>query len=288
MHQFKCMHTPRTRTGTKGGRGTNDSGQIAFLQDVLPRLGLDWAGFRRVRGQVCKRISRRVRALGLADLRSYRGRLDEDANEWAVLDGLCRVTISRFYRDRAVFDRLRERELPRLARRALGEGRALRCWSAGCASGEEAYSLALALRLGLSPPAPFSLVATDADSHLIERAQTALYHPATLRALPAAWRERAFVAEGDQMRLLPDYREGIELARADIRREMPKGPFDLVLCRNLAFTYFAQPLREKVLTQIAERTLGGGLLVIGAHETLPTIQGWRRETPLPIYEKIER
>src|SRR6185295_20147796 len=117
---------------------------VELLQWALPRLGKRWQGFRNVRGQVCKRIARRARELGLADLEAYRAHLEAHDDEWPVLDALCRVTISRFYRDRAVFDRLRLEILPAFAERAAARGESVvRAWSAGCASGEEPYTLAM-------------------------------------------------------------------------------------------------------------------------------------------------
>jgi chemotaxis protein methyltransferase CheR len=83
-----------------------DAECVALLRWALPRLGLRWPGFRKVRRQVCKRITRRIRELGLADVTTYRERLESVPEEWPELDALCRITISRFYRDRAVFDHL--------------------------------------------------------------------------------------------------------------------------------------------------------------------------------------
>ena len=89
---------------TSGNDGSvKDAECIHFLQWSLPRLGLRWAGFRRVRGQVCKRLRRRLAVLGLRDLWDYRALLETDAAEWRQLDGLCRVSISRFYRDQEVW-----------------------------------------------------------------------------------------------------------------------------------------------------------------------------------------
>ena len=79
-----------------------DSECIGFLRWALPRLGLRWPGFRKVRRQVCKRIARRARELGLADVSGYRLPLDSHAPEWDALAALCTVSISRFYRDRGV------------------------------------------------------------------------------------------------------------------------------------------------------------------------------------------
>ena len=94
-----------------------------FLQWALPQLGLRWAGYRKVRHLVCKRVARRLRELGLAGLAEYRARVARDAAERERLRGLCRIPVSRFYRDRAVFDALRDVVLPGLARRAAGRAR---------------------------------------------------------------------------------------------------------------------------------------------------------------------
>ena len=86
----------------------NDADCVEFLQWALPRLRMRWAGFRKVRGQVCKRIGRRLKELGLGDIDAYRSYLDKHSEEWEILDGLCRITISRFHRDRKVFECLRD------------------------------------------------------------------------------------------------------------------------------------------------------------------------------------
>ena len=115
-----------------------DAECVAFLQWALPRLRLRWAGFRKVRRQVCRRIQRRMRELDLGDFAAYRTLLETHAEEWGTLDGMCRITISRFCRDKAVFEVLASTVLPELARRALSRDRAMvTVWSAGCGSGEE-------------------------------------------------------------------------------------------------------------------------------------------------------
>jgi chemotaxis protein methyltransferase CheR len=249
-----------------------DADCVAFLQWALPRLGLRWWGFRRVRKTPCKRIKRRMTALGLSDVAAYRAFVERHPAEWALLDALCRLPISRFFRDRAVFQRLGDEVLPELAARATGRGaRELRCWSAGCASGEEPYSLTILWQMRVQAAFPdlrFRMLATDADRGLLERAGRACYHAGSLKELPAAWRA-CFVESGPWCCLREPYRAGVELLEQDIREEMPDGPFDLVLCRNLVFTYFDETLSQLILHRIAERILPGGALVIGSHESLP-------------------
>jgi chemotaxis protein methyltransferase CheR len=260
-----------------------DADCVALLKWALPRLHLRWEGFRRVRGQVCKRIARRMGELGLDDIGEYRRRLEADPLEWRRFDSLCRVTISRFHRDRRVFEPLGEL----LARRpSAGEGQSLRVWSAGCASGEEPYTVAILFRRRLLPAAPGSrleLVATDIDPHLLERARAGCYAGGSLRELPEEWREDAFERVGDEWCIKGLYREGIEWRCEDIREQMPDGPFAVILCRNLVFTYFDDSLQRRLLEQILSRLEEGGLLILGAHETLPSDRLRRLEPGVPIY-----
>ncbi|MCK6459542.1 MAG: chemotaxis protein CheR [Planctomycetes bacterium] len=233
------------------------------MEDLLERLGYRPVGFRRVRRRVLRRIERRIRELGLADLDAYRRLVEEAPAERETLDGLLSITISKFYRDRALFDHLRRDVLPGLARR---HGR---CWSAGCASGEEPYTVAI-----LAPG--IEIVATDRDPLLLARAREGLYRASSLKDLPAEDRARAFDGEGGLFRLRAEYRANVRFRAMDVRREMPEGPFDLVFCRYVAFTYFGDALQRSVLEGIGERLAPGGLLAIGRHETLPPAPPFHR------------
>jgi chemotaxis protein methyltransferase CheR len=250
-----------------------DGDCVALLQWALPRLGLRWAGYRKVRARVCKRVARRMRELGLADPAHYRARLAAEPAEWRVLAALCAIPISRFYRDRELFDCLGAEVLPALAHAALARGAPrLECWSAGCASGEEPYTLALLWRERLAaqfPPLGLRVLGTDLDARLIERARAACYGPGSLAALPPGWRERAFEPRGRLLCLREPVRRDAEFARQDLLAELPAGRFDLVLCRNLAFTYFDEAGARRALERLAGRLRPGGALAIGLHERLP-------------------
>lgn len=245
---------------------------VAFLQWALPRLGLRWSGFRRVRGQVRKRLARRLEALGLPDLAAYRERLAGDPDEWHVLDALCRIPISRFWRDRSVFARLAGEVLPSLAREAAARGTPLACWSAGCAAGEEPYTLALIWDRLLAPALPgltLRVLATDVDPQVLERARRACYASSSLRELPPGWVDACFARVGDEVCLAAHLRNLVELRRADLRRDLPDEAFDVVLCRNVVFTYFDAAGQRAALPGLLERLRPGGVLVIGRRERLP-------------------
>lgn len=286
-----------------------DDDCVRFLQWALPRLGMRWPGFRKVRRQVCRRIVRRMGELGLRSLREYRERLEGEPGEWRALDRLCRVTISRFWRDRETFRALEETVLPAVAGAALEAGSAtLDAWSCGCASGEEAYTLSILWHERLRPR--FSglrlrILATDLDLHLLQRAGRAVYPEGAVRELPeelaragleavpspvralgggpagsrtgapggaaseVGRRRRAGAPTDDLFRIPDRYRAPVHRVLHDVRSDPPAGPFHLILCRNLAFTYFDERLQRAVAHRLARALHPGGALVLGNHEEVP-------------------
>jgi chemotaxis protein methyltransferase CheR len=244
-----------------------------FLQEVLPCLQLQWCGFRKVRHQVCKRLQRRIALLGLSDVRAYRAWLDTHPDEWRVLDSFCQITISRFYRDRRVFRCLETDVIPHIVQRIYRDGeQTLTVWCAGCGSGEEPYTLALLWAFSLAPMFPgikFSILASDSNADVIHRMREACYSGTSLKELPHRWREAAFFRNENKFCLRERYRKNIEILHQDIRRGVPSGPFHLLLCRNLVFTYFNKKLQCETGQQLSDRVRQGGSLVIGVHERLP-------------------
>ncbi|MEW6684103.1 MAG: CheR family methyltransferase [Nitrospirota bacterium] len=245
---------------------------VQFLQWALPRLRFRWPGFRKVRRTVCKRLERRFRELGVPDHAAYRAYLEAHAEEWRVLDTLCTITISRFYRDRQAFAALQQDVLPALVQLVVGRGEpALRCWSIGCASGEEPYTLSIIWRLGLKDPVPCDLriMATDIDDELLVRARIGCYPASSVKELPPDWLAAAFTRSNGLYCLPEEYRRPVVFLRQDIRSVTPEGPFHLILCRNLAFTYFDEAMQRNVLATITARLVTQGALVIGSTESLP-------------------
>ncbi len=230
-----------------------DAHADALLRWALPQRGLRWRGFRRNRRQVYRRLRDRITALGLADVAAYRQYLDDHPDEWPELDQLCRVTISRFARDRPMWDALVEHELPR------------RAWSAGCGAGEEPYTLVIACAMG---GVAVDVLATDIDDTQLERARIACYRAGALRELPDAWRDAAFDIR-DDVACLRDRFRGVRFAHHDLKTAPPPGPFDLVLCRNLAYSYFDEPAQRAVTASFRAVLRRGGVLVVGADECLP-------------------
>lgn len=119
------------------------------------------------------------------------------------------------------------------------------------------------------PERSLAILATDIDDAVLSRARRGCYEANSLTELPEAWREAAFRSEDSLYCLSAELRSRVEFQHADIQKDLPDGPFHIILCRNLAFTYFDEPLQGKTAAKLADRLLPGGLLIIGLHEHLP-------------------
>lgn len=268
---------------------------VQLLQSVLPQLHLRWPGFRKVRAQVCKRIQRRISSLALDGVAAYRDHLEQHGDEWQVLDALCRVSISRFYRDKQMFAFLEHSVLPELAQRAMARADAcLKVWSVGAGAGEEPYTLAIIWQLQLQqrfPDLHLQIVATDADPDMIQRGQVACYDYGSVKNLPESWRNKVFNLQNARYCLKLEYKDAVQLRLHDVRQDfvgvMSNETVDLLFCRNLAFTYFDEALQQQTFSRLLRVLRKGGALVIGIHEQLPQsavgIRVWSER--LRIYEK---
>ncbi len=267
---------------------------VRFLQWALPRLQMRWEGFRKIRSRVCRRIQRRIVGLQLTGVPAYRAYLQTHVDEWQKLDQICQVTISRFYRDKMVFAYLAETVLPTLCRQVQQQGRQeLRVWSVGCASGEEPYTLSLLWAFSLQqqfPQLELKILATDTKMDLLGRARHACYPYSSVRNLPASWREVAFSLAGDTYCLKPEYRQWVAFQYHDVRQPPPARDFDMVLCRNLAFTYYDQALQLHVKQHLLDALRPGGVLLLGAREAMACeksseIEAWSER--YRVYRKLQ-
>ena len=234
-----------------------------FLAEALPFFGLSPSAL--LRRNIRRRVMKRMESQGIHDFRAYLSLLRRDLSEREALRPLLTVTISRFFRNRRVFETLSRQVLPPLA----AKGQPVRAWSAGCASGEEAFTLRILWEELPGPKPSLFLLATDVDESCLPRAREGRYPESSLREVPRSTAERYFRRDEGEYRLREVVVRSVEFRRHDLLRNSLPGNFDLVLCRNTAFTYFDAPRRITVLEAIASVLPPGGILVIGRTEKLP-------------------
>jgi chemotaxis protein methyltransferase CheR len=239
---------------------------------ILTSMGLAWQGYRKVRKGVKKRLGRHMQELGCRDVTRYIERLEQEKALRKKCQRLLSVSISRFFRDRRLWDTLEKHILPELI--AAGSN-PLKVWSAGCACGEEAYSLNILWEqigrcVGELPR--LEITATDMNPVYLARARAALYPASSLREVPEEMRNRFFrVRSGAKVfRVHPALRKRIRWLPHSFFSPPPGSGFQLIFARNSLLTYYQEPLIRSGLEHIIGALAGGGYLIIGAHECLPS------------------
>ena len=241
-----------------------------LLDKVRNERGLDLAQYRP--RYVERRVATRLHALGLHTYRQYAARLDEDPAEYARLLDALTINVTQFFRDPSVYELFRAEVLPALlAAKAGRRQRIVRVWSAGCATGEEPYSIAMSLlsEFQKSDSAHFlpAVIGTDIDRNALARAKTGEYPLAALAHIPTADRNRFVEVAGDHFRFTHEVTHIVRFQYLNLFEDPPVRGVDAVFCRNV-FIYFNREEQERMLSVFWEALSRGGYLVLGRSERL--------------------
>ena len=245
-----------------------------FLDELRERSGIDFSTYKRA--TILRRLQRRMAATGTSKLRSYIEHVHANPEEYQRLASSFLIKVTQFFRDRDLFQYLRETIVPELIADAREREMELRIWSAGCATGEEAYSLAMLVVDGLGDAADqfnVRIFATDVDGEAIAFARRGIYPAASIAELPADLVERHFVRVGDGYEVRKRIRAITVFGQHDLGQRAPFPRVDLALCRNVLI-YFTSELQKRALQLFAFSLRDGGYLVLGKAEST---------TPLPDY-----
>jgi signal transduction histidine kinase/chemotaxis methyl-accepting protein methylase len=178
--------------------------------------------------------------------------------------------VTRFFRDANAFAYLKREVLPKLIAQAYDRDHTLRFWAAGCATGEEPYSLAMLVTDILGAELPewnVQIFATDPDEAAINFARLGLYSENLLKGMPTEYRERFFEHVDHGYRISKTLRQMVIFGQQDLSRSAPFPCIDLVLCRNVLIN-FTPELQDYVLNQFAFSLTPGGYLLLGKAETV--------------------
>lgn len=263
--------------------------EALLLTSVVAQLqkctGIDFSLYKQstLRRQIHRRLSMRA----VSDIAEYLSLLVDDPGECQALMLNLLVTVTSFFRNPDSFSALSTYLEPMLARRLPGEQ--LRVWVPGCATGEEVYSIAMAVSEALGHPHQLArelkIFATDLDDASLRIARRGVYPLVAARAIPEELRQRFTMIKGDDFEISKDLRSCIVFARHNICDDPPFPSMDLVSCRNLLI-YFTSALQEQVIDLLGLSLHPGGLLFLGTSESLPSASGFRLLNPTHrIYER---
>ena len=234
-----------------------------------------------------RRIAVRMRARGVHTFEDYRRLLDQDAKEYDLLLDALTINVTKFYRNAETWDALAATHLPALWQAAAGR---VRAWSAGCASGEEPYTVAVVLAEAAraaggagsaaagAPLAGARVDATDVDRASLEKTRAAAWPESAFTEMPPALVRRYFgdAAPGPApsassrplRRAIPELQRLIRVLQHDLVRDAPPDPpYHLIVCRNVVI-YFDRSTQERLFARFTDALQPGGLLLLGKVETL--------------------
>lgn len=239
---------------TSGGANADERGFQALTQKISKARGLSCESYK----DKClrRRIAVRMRARGVHTYEDYGKLLDTDTREYQELLDALTINVTKFFRNPETWNALR----PHIARLGAAH-RELRVWSAGCASGEESYTIAVLL---LEAGVRGSIDATDIDRLSLERTRQAKYPDTAFTEMPPLLRRRYF-SSGEPV---PAVRELVTVRAHDLTSDRPpRRPYHLIVCRNVVI-YFERQAQERLFQTFVDALIPGGVLLLGKVETL--------------------
>jgi two-component system CheB/CheR fusion protein len=242
---------------------------LDILSLLKMRTGQDFSNYKPA--TIRRRIERRLNVRGLTSLAEYADLLRADAIEPLLLMKELLISVTNFFRDGPAFDTLDRDVVPRLFQGKTVHDQ-VRVWSAGCATGEEAYSLAMLLAEHVSAlvdPPSIQIFATDLDEGAITVAREGLYGDADVVDVTPMRLQRFFQREADGFRVRRELRELVLFARHNVIKDPPFSHLDLVSCRNLLI-YLNRPVQERLIETFHFALRPGGFLFLGTSESADT------------------
>ncbi|MGE8190905.1 CheR family methyltransferase [Pseudomonas sp. NPDC086278] len=245
-----------------------------LLHDILIQLrtgtGHDFKHYKRA--TVLRRIERRMQVTTQPDLTAYYRYLQNNPEETKALLGDMLIGVTNFFRDREAFEALERDVVPQLVSAAVSaqpEKEEIRVWSAGCSTGEEAYSLAMLLNDQLQvegSQASLQVFATDIDERAISFGRAGLYPQAIITDVPPTRLRHHFIKEDEHFRIRKELRERVLFAKHSLLSDPPFSQIDLIVCRNLLI-YLDREVQREILQMFHFALRPGGFLFLGSSES---------------------
>jgi len=239
----------------------------ALVDYIKSDRGFDFTGYKRP--SLERRIQRRMQEHRLESYDEYRIYLDEHPDEFVELFNTILINVTAFFRDVPAWEYVGAEIVPRVLEESAGP-QGVRIWSTGCASGEEAYTLAICFAEALGGETfadRVKIYATDVDEEALSEGRHAIYPAARVENVPADLRERYFERVEERYVVKPELRRGVIFGRHDIVRDPPISRIDLLASRN-TLMYFKKEAQARILANFHFALRGGGFLFLGKSEMM--------------------
>jgi two-component system CheB/CheR fusion protein len=261
----------------------DDASFDQLIEYIKSSRGFDFTGYKRP--SLERRFEKRMQAARVEGYDAYRGHLEANPAEFAELFNTILINVTTFFRDPQAWDYLREDVVPRILEEAK-ERESIRVWSAGCASGEEAYSLAIVFAEAM-PESEFrdrlKIYATDVDEEALTDGRHALYAASHLENVPDDLRERYFDRVEQRYAVRPELRRAVIFGRHDAVHDPPISRIDLLSSRNMLI-YFTKEAQSQILTNFHFALRDSGFLFLGKSELM--LARARLFTPFDVKRRV--
>src|SRR3954452_10545995 len=240
-----------------------------LLEFLKQQRGFDFTGYKRTSLQ--RRVAKRMEEVGISSHRDYLEHLEVSPGEFTELFNTILINVTGFFRDPVAWDYIRSEVVPELLERK-GPADDIRVWSAGCASGEEPYSLAMLLAGALGDDAfrdRVKIYATDIDEDALNLARHATYSEKAVEPVPADLRKQCFEQHDHQYAFRRDLRRALIFGRNDLVQDAPISRIDFLMCRN-TLMYFTAETQSRILSRLNFALRPTGYLFLGKSEMLLT------------------
>ncbi len=240
-----------------------------LLQYLHYSRGLDFTGYKR--NSLKRLTTRRLQRVGVTSYSEYLDYLQVHPQEHNNLFNSLMLNVTAFLRDRPAWDYLQEKIIPQILTNKE-DSEPIRLWSAGCATGEEAYSLAILFAEALGSEQfcqRVKIYATDLDEEAISKGRQALYTPKSIEVIPKPWQSKYFEPKGSNYLFRNDLRRCVIFGRHDLIHDAPISKLDLLCCRN-TLMYINAETQAKILDRFHFALKENGFLFVGKAEMLLT------------------
>jgi two-component system CheB/CheR fusion protein len=247
---------------------TVDPAFEALLEHIREQRAFDFTGYKRA--SLARRVQRRMESVGIGGYDEYLDQLIVHPDEFTHLFNTVLINVTSFFRDADAWAYLQSEILPGILQRR--EEQPIRVWSAGCASGEEAYSLAIALAelLGIDDfRHRVKIYATDVDEEALAQARQATYSERELRSVDAGLRDKYFEPVNNRFVFRKELRRSVIFGRNDLVQDAPISHVDVLACRN-TLMYFNAETQSQILNRMHFALHPDGILFLGKAEMLLT------------------
>ena len=238
----------------------NGYGWEWFIKQFELLSKIDLTSYKRA--QMERRILSFMKTVDNKDYDKFIALLRSDAGIYHRFIEHLTINVSEFFRNPSQWEVLEKTIIPSL----LLEKKPLRVWSAGCSTGEEVYSLGMLFKEKFKGQVE-TILATDLDNEVLDKAMTALYTSKAVQTLPLSYRDRYMVKDGDYYRVNDEIKRMVKFQRHNLLRDPFSRNFDLILCRNVVI-YFTEESKNQLYRKFAEALRTGGILFIGSTEQI--------------------